>query len=369
MTLGPEDVVRKTFSPARFRGGYLVEEVDGFLEEVVASLRRLHSTVDEQRAHIQTLTAGGGTTTHDLEVETDQLAQVRRERDAVVAELTQADQRLASARAEAARAEESRTASLAEVRQRFDEDLLRLEATVEQARARAQHVQQESRQQIAAAREEAAAAQQQTETLRAQVARLSAEVRAAAVEHLGESTVAELVPVSDTSQDPIRQAAAMTLLAERLRTDHVASGAAEAARLITEGQRHHDALVSQGQQTLEQAQTEAAGALAVARAEGEQVKELARRSGERLLAQAQQTRDAQLAEAQSRASRLVEDAELERDAIMAELSTRRETLEARVAALESSHRAYRQRLHRLISEQLATVEADQWDRELPALQG
>ncbi|ROS62485.1 DivIVA domain-containing protein [Frigoribacterium sp. PhB160] len=56
MALTPEDVVNKRFQPTKFREGYDQDEVDDFLDEVVAELRRLGQENDELR---QRLAAGG----------------------------------------------------------------------------------------------------------------------------------------------------------------------------------------------------------------------------------------------------------------------------------------------------------------------
>ena len=55
MALTPEDVVNKRFQPTKFREGYDQDEVDDFLDEVVAELRRLTQENDELR---QRLVAG-----------------------------------------------------------------------------------------------------------------------------------------------------------------------------------------------------------------------------------------------------------------------------------------------------------------------
>ncbi|MGL5858248.1 MAG: DivIVA domain-containing protein [Angustibacter sp.] len=53
MPLNPEEVVNKRFSPTKFRQGYDEEEVDEFLDEVVAELRRLNTENDELRAKLR----------------------------------------------------------------------------------------------------------------------------------------------------------------------------------------------------------------------------------------------------------------------------------------------------------------------------
>jgi DivIVA domain-containing protein len=50
MTLLPEDVRKKTFTPVRLREGYDMAEVDQFLDEVEVELTRLHQENDDLRA-------------------------------------------------------------------------------------------------------------------------------------------------------------------------------------------------------------------------------------------------------------------------------------------------------------------------------
>jgi DivIVA domain-containing protein len=52
MALTPEDVVNKRFQPTKFREGYDQDEVDDFLDEVVAELRRLNQENDELRQRL-----------------------------------------------------------------------------------------------------------------------------------------------------------------------------------------------------------------------------------------------------------------------------------------------------------------------------
>ena len=52
MALTPEDVIGKTFLPTRFQEGYNQDEVDDFLDEVVATLRGLQQENDELRAKL-----------------------------------------------------------------------------------------------------------------------------------------------------------------------------------------------------------------------------------------------------------------------------------------------------------------------------
>ncbi|WP_432511961.1 DivIVA domain-containing protein [Kineococcus sp. SYSU DK001] len=52
MPLTPEDVVEKRFNPTRVREGYAQDEVDDFLDEVVAELRRLNGENAELRGQL-----------------------------------------------------------------------------------------------------------------------------------------------------------------------------------------------------------------------------------------------------------------------------------------------------------------------------
>jgi DivIVA domain-containing protein len=60
MALTPEDVVNKRFQPTKFREGYDQDEVDDFLDEVVAELRRLGQENDELRQRLTAAEATGG---------------------------------------------------------------------------------------------------------------------------------------------------------------------------------------------------------------------------------------------------------------------------------------------------------------------
>lgn len=408
MPLRPEDVVRHTFNSARFRGGYVVEEVDAFLEEVVAELKRLTTTVDEQLAEISTLRSGGGTTAHDLEVERAQLEQVRRERDDVVTELAAADQQVLQARAAAQRAEEAKNASLEEIRARFDDDLLDVERRVTAAQEAADSAEEASRKRVGQAQERARDAEAQTELLARKLSTVSTEIRAVAAEHLGAETVDELDPFSDgLEHDPVAQAGAVAALVERIRRDHLNAGEREAQRLVgeatlerdallaeahteherllSEAQRQHDVLVLDASQRLKAAQAEVDDLLAAAHAEGERAKQQALQHSEQLLTAAQQQHDEvvqraqrahddllalahreraeQVRQATAEATRLVDDAQVERAAVLADLGTRRDALEARVADLEAAQREYLDRLRTLVTGQLAALEAEHWERD------
>lgn len=73
MALNPEEVVNKRFSATKFRQGYDEEEVDEFLDEVVAELRRLNGENEELRgklsaceSRVAELTRAGGARTEQV---------------------------------------------------------------------------------------------------------------------------------------------------------------------------------------------------------------------------------------------------------------------------------------------------------------
>lgn len=53
--LTPEDVLRKKFAQTRLRPGYDKDEVDDFLDDVVATLRDVQARLDESERLIRRL--------------------------------------------------------------------------------------------------------------------------------------------------------------------------------------------------------------------------------------------------------------------------------------------------------------------------
>jgi len=60
MPLTPDDVDNKRFTPVRLREGYDMGEVDQFLDEVAAEMRRLNQENDDLRAKLTSAQQGGG---------------------------------------------------------------------------------------------------------------------------------------------------------------------------------------------------------------------------------------------------------------------------------------------------------------------
>ena len=63
MALTPEDVLNKNFTATQFRRGYDEQEVDDFLDEVVAELRRLTQERDDLGSQLEDCRKGRGAAT------------------------------------------------------------------------------------------------------------------------------------------------------------------------------------------------------------------------------------------------------------------------------------------------------------------
>ena len=60
MALSPEDVLNKTFTTTQFRRGYDEREVDDFLDDIVAEMRRMTKADDEIRQQLNDCREGRG---------------------------------------------------------------------------------------------------------------------------------------------------------------------------------------------------------------------------------------------------------------------------------------------------------------------
>lgn len=91
MALTPNDVLNKQFQTTKFRDGYDQDEVDDFLDEVLAEFQRLIAENDQLKTQVAAAPAGGG----DADALRAQLAEVR-------SQLAETQQRLKAAQDEAA---------------------------------------------------------------------------------------------------------------------------------------------------------------------------------------------------------------------------------------------------------------------------
>lgn len=322
MPLHPDDVVRKTFRTTALRRGYDEDEVDTFLEEVVVELRRLRRLVDENQAEIDRLqrqTVAGASA--QLAVEEQQLEQVRREREALAAELREADQRIARAKQEVASAEADRNARLEEFQARFDEDLTVLKKRARDAREEARQL--------------AEAAHQEERNLADRIAALRADAEAAVAAEIGSDLLSELLVDLQAGEaaGPLDDLRVVAALAETVRRDHFERGRIEAEQILTDAERERERIVAES----------------TVRARG-------------MLDAAEHRHDELLQDAQAEADRILAKAREERDGILAELTSRHEDLQKRVEELERFQRDYRDRIRHLMADQIRALDSEEWDR-------
>ena len=320
MPLHPDDVVRKTFRTAALRRGYDANDVDAFLEEVVVELLRLRRKVDENQAEIDRLqreVAAGASA--QLAVEEQQLEQVRREREALVVELRDADRRIAQAQEDVARAESERDAIVGETQARIAEDLSILKRRAHDAREEARQL--------------ADAARQERETVVSQLAAFRAQAEEAVAAELGHDRVAELIAGVQAAEvvGPMADLRVISALAEAVRLDYV-----------------------------EQARTEAKEIRAEAEAERERIiADMTRRSNA-LLDAAQRQHDEVVQAAQTEHDRLLAEVRDERDAILADLVAKQEQLQSRIEELDRFQHDYRDRIRGLMADQMSALDAGEW---------
>lgn len=322
MPLHPDDVVRKTFRTTALRRGYDEDEVDTFLEEVVVELRRLRRLVDENQAEIDRLMrqAAVGASTQ-LAVEEQQLEQVRREREALVAELRDADQRIARAKQDVTSAEADRDSRLEEIQARLDEDLTVLKKRARDAREEARQLAEE--------------AHLEERRLADRIAALRADAAAAAAAELGPDLVNELLVELqvDAASGPLADLRVIAALAETVRRDHFERGRLEAEQIRAEAEAERERIVAE----------------TTVRAKG-------------LLDAAERRHDELIQSAQAESDRMLAKAREERDGILAELTTRHEELQSRVEELERFQQEYRDRIRRLMADQIRALDAGEWHR-------
>lgn len=322
MPLYPDDVVRKTFRTASLRRGYDASDVDAFLEEVVDELRRLRLRVDEYQAEIDRLQRNAAGASTQRAAEEQQLEQIRRERAGLVAELRDADKRIARAGEAVARAESERDAKLQEFEAKLDEDLAIL-------KRRAHDTREEARQLVEAARVE-------REEVVAHMAALRTEAEEAVAAELGPDHRAKLIDelheVESTS--PMKDLRIIAALAQSVRRDLFELGRTQAEEIVT-----------------------------AAEAERERITAHATTRSEELLDAAQRQYDELLETARVKGDQLLADAHKERDGILAELTTRQDQLQQRIDELDRFQSEYRDRVRGLMTDQLRALDASEWSAD------
>src|SRR6478672_4755221 len=121
MALTPEDVLNKNFTPTQFRRGYDEREVDDFLDEVVAEMRRLVKESDELRDQLNECREGRGmapVAKPDAQAEARKAAAAKASEEKVAAE---AAERLAAVKAQAEEADKAAQERIAAAAKRAEE--------------------------------------------------------------------------------------------------------------------------------------------------------------------------------------------------------------------------------------------------------
>jgi DivIVA domain-containing protein len=355
MPLAPEDVVRKSFRPARLRGGYNEEDVDAFLDEVVGELTRLRSRISELEDQVAT-PSPEVIATQRMELERQQLDRMRAERQELVAELGGLRQGLEHALTKKTEAEQRAAA----VEQEAAEALERV--------AEATAAEKDLQQRVADAQALYEDITRSNDSLVAELRSLRVAAETDAAELFGE-TPAE-PPADATSADDV---AVITTVARRIHDEHVrvgqdeaarvvADAEAEAARVLEEASAESQRLVAEATERAEaivaDATTRAESLRSTAALETGQLVSKAQEQHDALLRTAQEEHDRLLHHARTTSERLVSEAEAERAGILADLQARQEVLERRLAELDSIQSGLRDRLRLTLTEQLTVLEDD-----------
>lgn len=318
MPLNPEDVIRKTFTTSILRRGYDEREVDSFLEEIVAELRRLHGRVGELEGEVGTLQArtSADITSERVQREQHQVELVRAERRDLVADMAQLHTRY-----------EQTSQGAQEAERRRDEAARAAEELEARRAALVQEVQQRQEQleQLHAEHDEVLAAQDRT-AAELRTLRAAADIQADSVGPLD---------VRSTGNPQLDDLTVVATVAHRLHVDHVEQGRAQGEELRTSAEQEATTLRQSTRRRCEQLLADA--------------NDVAQAEHERLVRLGQEAHD-----------RLVGEAEEQRAGVLADLQARRELLETRIESLDRSQQDYRARLRLLVCGQLADLDDEAW---------
>ena len=116
MTLTPEDVLNKNFTPTQFRRGYDEREVDDFLDEVVAEMRRIVKDSEDLRDQLNECRSSKGMTPVakvDPAAEQRKAAELKAAGEAEAKAGQESKERIAALEAKAAEAEKAARAAKA----------------------------------------------------------------------------------------------------------------------------------------------------------------------------------------------------------------------------------------------------------------
>lgn len=345
MALTPEDVVKKEFTkPKGFgRSGYDEIQVDDFLDEIVVELRRLNAENEDLGAKLDDARRAKGLTGREAAPAAATGASAvpgltpvggasSKDAERASAELSQAQDRLASVKAETARAEESARAAKdaqqqAEVAARQAQERLNaLKAEIDNAEGAARAARQRAEQESARP---------------AEVNSFAAQQAPAASGNPGDDTAAGVIA-----------------LAQRLHDEHVREGETARTRLITEGEQHRDKVVGEASGKRDEL-------LRTGQSRYDELLRTGQAKYDELVSTAQNKHDSLIKDATTRSNALVGDAETKKSTILTQLNTERDRLTSDIEQLRTFERDYRSKLKGYIEGQLKQLDHTTIDGEQP----
>ncbi|HET7278778.1 MAG TPA: DivIVA domain-containing protein [Dermatophilaceae bacterium] len=385
MALSPEDVLNKTFTQTQFRRGYDEREVDDFLDEVVAEMRRLTKDGEDLRGQLNDCRQGRGMSAmpisapgmdtaelkalqakhQDLERRNYDLQRLlsdeKQAREAAVRELEQerqrqaalaqgdldkatrdADERIATVTARAEEAEREAAERIARAKSNA-------ESAEREASKRAEAAESEARQRAEMARRDAEIARRDAEAARAdhEVAQrdlTDARAQATNLRSQGVDTnTAEMAAVGGGS------AAGVIALAQRLHDEHVSEGIQKRDALIAEGESRHRDLLAEAQGRHDEL-------MATAQARHDQLLGAGQNRHDQLIAEATERHEQMITEARERSTGMLHEAQQKKAQILEELGRERSILERKIEELRTFERDYRARLRAYIEGQLQELD-------------
>ncbi|HKG51459.1 MAG TPA: DivIVA domain-containing protein [Actinomycetales bacterium] len=223
MPLNPEEVVNKRFSPTKFRQGYDEEEVDEFLDEVVAELRRLNAENDELRSKLSACESRVS--------ELSRTATAGRESANAPGGAAAAASSPAGSAATASPATEPDTAPNAHPTREAEPVAARSAPAAAQAPAA-----------------QAPAAQAPAPAAQAPAAQAPAAQAPAAQAPAAQAPAAQAPAAQAPAASGPESAAGMLVLAQRLHDEYVQAGKDEGAKIVSEAQEHATRLVHEAEE-------------------------------------------------------------------------------------------------------------------------
>jgi DivIVA domain-containing protein len=386
MALSPEDVLNKTFTQTQFRRGYDEREVDDFLDEVVAEMRRLNKDGEDLRGQLNDCRQGRGMSPmpvsapgmdtaelkalqakhQDLERRNYDLQRLLNEekqaREAAVRELGQERQRQAAlAQGDLDQATHDADERIATVTARAEEAEREAAERIARAKANAENAEREAskgaeaaeseaRQRAEQARREAEQARREVESARADVEAARRDLNDARAQATNlrsqgvDTNTAEMAAVGGGGS-----AAGVIALAQRLHDEHVNEGIQKRDTLIAEGEGRHRELLAEAQNRHDEL-------MATAQARHDQLLGAGQNRHDQLIAEATERHEQMITEARERSTGMLHEAQQKRAQILEELGRERSMLERKIEELRAFERDYRNRLRSYIEGQLQELD-------------